>query len=160
VTSSTHRLRLVTQRPVFCDPTVLVASRLQALDTLTDSLGRALPAQIERQSLRTATAASALGRLGPHVLDVHELQLTRLAERSAASGRELLSSAERGMATMAARLEDLSPLAILARGYAVCYEQDGTIVRSAGSVKPGERVRVRLSEGRLGCIVETSETED
>ncbi len=60
---------------------------------------------------------------------------------------------------MAARLEDLSPLAILGRGYAVCYEEDGTVLRSAADVAPGDRVDVRLAEGTLGCIVESVGSE-
>lgn len=154
-----HRLRLIEGRPVFCDPTVFLAARLQAVDGFSDALGRSLPARLERDGQQLGRAAGALGRLGPHVVDVHELRFVRLKERACGAGKELLASAEREIVSAAARLEDLSPLAILGRGYALCYEQDGTLVRSAGSVKPGDRVRVRLGEGRLGCIVETTETE-
>lgn len=159
VAASEHRLRLIAARPVFCDPTALLASRMQALDLLADALGRALPSRIERQEQLVAQAAAALGRLGPHVLDVHGLRLQRLRERALDAGADLLDAAERGMATAAARLEDLSPLGILARGYAVCYEEGGAIVRSATEVSLGSRVRVRLSEGQLGCVVDSIEAE-
>lgn len=159
VTASAHRLRLVAQRPVFCDPQVLISARLQALDLLADGLGRALPASIERQEQLVAHAATALGRLGPHVIDVHGLRLERLEERARDAGQDLVAEAERSLAVAASRLEDLSPLGILARGYAVCYEEDGAIVRAAESVGPGSRVSVRLGRGRLGCVVETSEAE-
>ena len=56
-------------------------------------------------------------------------------------------------------LEGLSPLAILARGYAVCYDAGGAPVRSAASVAEGDRVEVLLHEGRLGCVVESIEAE-
>jgi exodeoxyribonuclease VII large subunit len=159
VSASTHRLRLLAQRPVFRDPDALIAGHLQALDSCADALGRALPARIEREEQSLAHAARALGRLGPHVIDVHSLRLERVAERTTGAGRELIASAERQIAGAAARLHDLSPLAILARGYAVCYQDEGTIVRSARQAAPGSRVRVRLNEGHLGCVVETSETE-
>jgi exodeoxyribonuclease VII large subunit len=59
--------------------------------------------------------------------------------------------------TLAGRLENLSPLAVLGRGYAVCWNADKTaIVRSAASVDPGDVVRVTLANGELGCRVENS----
>ncbi|MGB4441514.1 MAG: exodeoxyribonuclease VII large subunit, partial [Coriobacteriia bacterium] len=45
-------------------------------------------------------------------------------------------------------------------GYAVCYGADGAVVRASAEVAPGERVRVRLARGRLGCVVDTVETEE
>ncbi len=53
------------------------------------------------------------------------------------------------------RLESLSPLAVLARGYAVCWDAARTrIVRDADSVAEGDAVRVTLSRGELQCRVE------
>ena len=56
---------------------------------------------------------------------------------------------------LAGRLENLSPLAVLARGYAVCWTDDKrTIVRSAADVADGDRVQVTLASGELACRVE------
>jgi exodeoxyribonuclease VII large subunit len=58
----------------------------------------------------------------------------------------------------AARLEDLSPLGILGRGYAVCYDASGRrVVRSVGEIASGDSVRVRLHDGSAGCLVESIE---
>jgi exodeoxyribonuclease VII large subunit len=58
-----------------------------------------------------------------------------------------------------ARLESLSPLAVLGRGYAVLWNADRTaIVRDARVVSPGDRVHVTLHRGALECDVKgTSE---
>jgi exodeoxyribonuclease VII large subunit len=49
----------------------------------------------------------------------------------------------------------LSPLAVLGRGYAVCWNAGKTaIVRSASSVSPGDRVHVTLAAGEIECRVE------
>ena len=54
----------------------------------------------------------------------------------------------------AARLDALSPLAVLGRGYAVCWNAARTaVIRDAGALKPGERLRVTLHEGEVGCRV-------
>ena len=55
---------------------------------------------------------------------------------------------------LAARLDGLSPLAVLARGYAVCWDDTRTTaIRSARAVAPGDRVIVTLGEGELRCEV-------
>ena len=48
------------------------------------------------------------------------------------------------------RLDALSPLAVLARGYGIARRQrDGVILRSSAQVETGEDIRVRLAEGGL-----------
>ncbi|MDE0340934.1 MAG: exodeoxyribonuclease VII large subunit, partial [Nitrospinae bacterium] len=55
----------------------------------------------------------------------------------------------------AGRLELVSPLAVLARGYSLAYkEPDGALVKKAEDVKAEEFVRIRLSQGGLLCRVE------
>jgi exodeoxyribonuclease VII large subunit len=59
---------------------------------------------------------------------------------------------------LAGRLENLSPLAVLARGYAVCWNEDRTVaLRRAADAPPGSRVHVRLHEGELECDVKRQE---
>jgi exonuclease VII large subunit len=54
----------------------------------------------------------------------------------------------------AAKLEILSPLAVLARGYAVAFREGARApLLSASDVRPGERIRVRLHEGELKAVV-------
>jgi exodeoxyribonuclease VII large subunit len=66
-------------------------------------------------------------------------------------GRERADSRFR---VLAGRLETLSPLAVLARGYAVCWNADRTmIIRRATDVEAGERVRVTLQHGEIECDV-------
>jgi exodeoxyribonuclease VII large subunit len=58
----------------------------------------------------------------------------------------------------AARLESLSPLAVLGRGYAVCWNEDRTrVIRNAADVTRGGRVRVTLSQGELHCDVTSTD---
>lgn len=155
-----HRVALLARRPVFQDPTTLLAGRMQALDLLAEALGRALPASLEWQEVALEQERRALERLGVQLLTPHTLRVGRLVERAVAAGQQLLATTERSIALAAARLDDLSPLAILGRGYAVCYGPEGAIVRSAVEVVPGEHVQVRLARGRLGCTVEATETEE
>jgi exodeoxyribonuclease VII large subunit len=57
----------------------------------------------------------------------------------------------------ASKLDSLSPLAVLARGYSIAYRlPDKTIIRRASDVQSGEDVLVQLSKGSLECMVRKS----
>jgi exodeoxyribonuclease VII large subunit len=107
---------------------------------------RALHTRLEAQDLRRRLAASR-GRL------------STLDGRLHAASRRAQDRADARFRVLAGRLESLSPLAVLARGYAVCWNEDRSgVVRSARTVTPGDRVRVTLHEGEIDCRV-TGTTE-
>lgn len=136
VRDDSHRVALLARRPVLCDTRALLGPAAQAIDLAAMSLQRALPLRLQRDGERVGYLTERLVSAGPRI---HE----RAAER---------------VRLEAARLGDLSPLAILGRGYAVCFARDGrTVVKSVTDVSPGDRVRVRVAQGHLGCVVENTE---
>jgi exodeoxyribonuclease VII large subunit len=59
------------------------------------------------------------------------------------------------LAQASARLDSLSPLAVLSRGYAMVRRtRDGRIVRRASEAPPGELLRIRVSEGEIDAVVD------
>ena len=60
----------------------------------------------------------------------------------------------------AARLHDLSPLAVIARGYAVARTAAGTVVKSVEDVTAGDTVDVSVTDGVLNCRVERTRRVD
>ena len=55
----------------------------------------------------------------------------------------------------------LSPLATLERGYSICYDGSGAVVRDAGAVDVGDPLRVRLHRGTLeGAVTGRVTTSD
>jgi exodeoxyribonuclease VII large subunit len=122
---------------------------------LSHGLARATRAGLARRerryhALRLRLEARDLRRY----LGVIRARLTNGETRLAAAFGRRQHAWESKLGVMAGRLESLSPLAVLARGYAVCWNADRTaIVRSANSVSPGDRVRVTLNEGELGCEI-------
>ena len=57
-------------------------------------------------------------------------------------------------ASLAAKLDALSPLSVLGRGYAVARREDGQILRAAQDVSVGEKIEVLLGQGSLNCTVD------
>jgi len=87
-------------------------------------------------------------------------RLTAAEGRLSGAARLTQHRADARFRTLAGRLETLSPLAVLGRGYAVCWNGSKTaIVRSAASVAPGDAVHVTLANGELGCQVVTTKNE-
>lgn len=88
------------------------------------------------------------------------LRLARMDSRLRETGLARVQQADVRSRELAARLHALSPLAVLGRGYAVCWNDARTsIIRSASSVSPGDAVRVTVAEGELRCQV-TERTEE
>jgi exodeoxyribonuclease VII large subunit len=81
-------------------------------------------------------------------------RLDDLSSRLAPAGERRLRQAMERMGALAGRLESLSPLKVLERGYSVMVKQDGKVVRSTGDVKPGEVVRTRVGDGNIVSRVE------
>lgn len=54
---------------------------------------------------------------------------------------------------LTAKLDLLSPLAILGRGYSIAYGSKGNLLRSAQDVNPEEEIKVRLAQGSIACRV-------
>ncbi len=85
-------------------------------------------------------------------------RLTRADARLRAAAVEARTRADARFRDQAARLESLSPLAVLGRGYAVCWNEDRTrIVRDASVVRQGDAVRVTLHRGEISCRVERND---
>lgn len=80
-------------------------------------------------------------------------QLDYLQEKMAAAARMQLEQYHRRFGQLAAKLDALSPLQVLGRGYALAQSEDGSVLRSAKQVGTGAQIRVRLHEGVLHCTV-------
>lgn len=83
-------------------------------------------------------------------LDETEGRLLRIVRGHARRART-------GLESLAARLDALSPLAVLGRGYSLTQREDGRVVRSAGELLPGDRLLTRFASGRAVSRVEEVE---
>ncbi len=77
-----------------------------------------------------------------------------LAHAMTASVEMLLVRRAAALARCADKLEALSPLSALKRGYAVAQGEDGRVLRRASDFEVGGRFRLRVADGRVDCVAE------
>lgn len=120
-----------------------------------DALPRALLRRVaqEREQLRALASNWALRSPLERITQLRQ-RLDELQERVQPLGAEAITRRREHLGMCAAQLEGLSPLRVLDRGFSVTVLDDGTVVRDAGQVKPGERVMTRLRKGRVRSRVE------
>jgi len=125
---------------------------------LTSDLRAAMRGAVAQRARRLETTRRRLDQFDPR----HRLAAirTRLVSRDAqltAAVKLKVGNAQTRFRASALRLDSLSPLAVLGRGYSVCWDATRTkIIRDASTIKPGEAIRVTLEKGELGATVDKS----
>ena len=131
-----------------------------ALGQLTVRLTRAQDRRISALTDRlNRLKASPVMRSPEGAIQQRELLLELLRQRLEHAGTRRFQQEEQRLARLAGRLDALSPLKVLARGYALASREDGTVIRAAGELAPGEPIRLRLGQGSARCTVDTIEKE-
>ncbi len=155
----------------------------ETLDDLAGRLGRAarrplsdLARRVDHARARLHAAAGGTHRRATYRVDLLTARLKAASPFARLGGgrhrlerlhsrihgemaRRLVQSRHR-LAAAVGRLHSLSPLAVLGRGYSLTRAADGSIVRTAHQVRPGDAVSVLLHEGSLDCRIEQAREQD
>lgn len=145
--SSALRLRVGRYAQRLDETDARLRERLRASLRLRRERWRRLADRLQRQDLRLRIASAG----------------TRLERATGAVRRSMeLLLARRGaaLAPLAARLEAISPLRVLERGYAIVQDEEGRVIRQAAEAAAGEQIQIRLWRGRLRARVEERIVED
>ena len=132
---------------------------LQTLDTMSDSMTTCLSRQVKsaRQHLRVLSSSAAL-RSPTAYLDQKRKTLELLNSRLVSNQKSTLDKKKQRFVGLTAKLDAMSPLKVLTRGYAMASTEDGSVLRSVRQVKPGDCVNVSLGDGSLqACVTDVKE---
>jgi exodeoxyribonuclease VII large subunit len=153
------RLNALLARPGYAGRRGQLAMRGRHVAELASALRHAMMGTWSRRARRHDTLRRALTEFDPR----HRLAAvrTRLATRDgqlAHAATRRLHAADARFQSLAARLDGLSPLSVLARGYAVAWDASrARIIRDASTVTPGEEIIVRVARGEIRSIVRTTD---
>jgi len=122
---------------------------------LTHALTRTARSTLTTRERRLRAAQLTLKAREPgRRLEASRTRLVVAGERLGATIVHRRQRLEGRLGDLTGRLEALSPLGVLARGYAVCWNADRTaIVRNASAVSVGDDVAITLRQGQLTCTV-------
>ena len=115
----------------------LVNEKRLKIDQLTDRMARNVSDQVRREGMRLDRATITLD---------HAMTDRVNAERSR-------------LAKAAAKMEAFDPFAVLARGYSIAETDGGTLVRTIGDVQQNDKLHVRVSDGTVHAVVESTESK-
>lgn len=160
----------------------LVPPRRQQTEALANRLTLAIPQNLQRdqaalgsyasflqtagrtlaapQRQQAAQAADGLQRAMQARMQRTDRQVSDTSQALKSEGRHLLGRFKRDFGLAASRLDDLSPLAVIRRGYAMARDEQGGIVDSVDKVAAGQPIAVTVADGRIDCTVNgTDHTE-
>lgn len=153
------RAQIERARARLSDPRFTIAERQQELDELSNALRlRATESVAERRASLESLTRRLYARHPRAVLAFARADLGPLDVRLRHAARRYLARSEARLADAATRLNGLSPLTILGRGYAIATRVDGRAIRTADDVAVGEEVTLRVARGRLFTRVEGRES--
>ncbi len=143
-------------RPCLTDPTNIIDHRRMELAqtsdrfmTACDRMQERYVTDLERMVPRLMGSTSGLVR--------HRHELTLAASRLHGRGDKILAEPRAALARDAAALDALSPLKVLARGYAIAYDGEGKVATSAESFAEGDTLHVRMADGDVvGTVASVS----
>jgi len=154
-----HRQHLtaVEKNRVFARMEDAIARRQQRIDDLRFRLDSLLRARLGNAARRLDLATSRLRQRDlRQQLKVRQRELrSRLQALSAAAQRLLMRHRSR-LEQASGKLATLSPLAILERGYSLVFDAQGTLVKDAAQLSPGDAMQARLARGEVNARVESS----
>ena len=126
----------------------------QTLDAVSAAMATALNRQITAAS-RHLQVLSQSGALQSPVgyLNKKQQDVNFLTNRLAAAQNQILSRSNQRYIALTAKLDAMSPLKVLTRGYSMARNGAGEVITSTAQVELGERITVTLKDGQIGATV-------
>lgn len=132
---------------------------MQTLDAMSASMASALNRQLKNaRNHLNVLAASPVLRSPTGYFEQKEKTLELYKSRLTSAQNRRIAGKNQRFIALVSKLDAMSPLKVLSRGYAVAKGPDGHILRTARAVETGDRITVMLSDGTLSA--EVLEKED
>ena len=130
----------------------------QNLDAMSSAMASALSRQLKaaRQHLNMLSQSPAL-RSPTGYIEQREKSLELLKNRLIAAQNQSITRKNQRYIAAVSKLDAMSPLKVLTRGYAMAQTKGGQLLRQVEQVRSGDRFTLQLSDGRIRASVESTE---
>ena len=126
----------------------------QNLDSMSAAMATALNRQLKaaRQHLNVLSASPAL-RSPTGYIEQKEKSLELLKNRLVSAQNQQIHRSNQRYIAAVSKLDAMSPLKVLTRGYSMAQTEEGEVIRSVHQVERGQRLTISLSDGKLAATV-------
>lgn len=158
--SEKNRLKRLQSSYAFRYPAQLVRQKEQELDRLLERLSRESGRVVEKRKDRFTAAYKGLRKFRPDATlrQAKEKQQDKVKRLQREMAKVYKQKAEHFAQTVS-KLNVLSPLNVMERGFSLTYSEEGKLLKSVKNVELGDLVKVRLEDGQLDCHVWGMEEE-
>lgn len=129
--SKQYQLEKLSDRPCLKDPAYIISTRIEDLNQTEQRLMDALPVLLSRKKETLSVESQRLTRASAAMLHPHEALLSSLA----------------------GKLDALSPLKVLTRGYAYVQDERGSVIKTAKDASVGDSLLVKMTDGTIKATV-------
>ena len=142
-------------------PDLILTSRHQQLTILKERLGATVNRTINASNKLLTQSHLKIAAQDPRrKIQATQARNQRLRQQLLYQMKHTLQAAKTDFNQTIIKIDNLSPLKILARGYSVTQTDDGKIIDTAGSVAVGQQITTRLHNGQLVSQITKIENED
>ena len=126
----------------------------QTLDQMSAVMATSLDRQIRsaRRHLNVLSSSGALQEPTGY-LKQRRITVQNIEQRLSANMMRIIDRKKQGFLSSTAKLDAMSPLKVLTRGYAMVQQEDGSLLRTVKQVNEGETITISLSDGTLSGAV-------
>lgn len=126
----------------------------QTLDAMSSAMATSLNRQLKNARNHLSVLAKSTALQSPqNYLDQKRMQLSHVDQRMTAAHTRLFDRKKHQFVAAAAKLDALSPLKVLSRGYAMTQKEGGEVVRSVKQLSVGDELTVTLADGTVTANV-------
>lgn len=159
LSESKTQFKNLTSRKVLLDPLAPINEKQQRLDDIRLRIERGIKKRIEIQKEKALASKKYLFFLNPLVkIKQHKTLLVGIEKKLTTQIKFALNMYRNSLQSTMKRLDSVSPLFILERGFAICRTHpEGKVLKDSRKVSKGEFVKVQLSKGKLLCTITNKE---
>ena len=132
---------------------IAVPSQLELLSKISTMSGRMQSALVNGLKNKRLLIEKLSMRSPKNKIDDLRQKNDNLIKQAEKSFLLTFEGKKKELAKICAKLDALSPLGVMARGYAIAQEDDGTVIRTINKMAPGKEFGLRLQDGECRCVV-------